>query len=264
MVLMILLSLSPAYGKQVAEGNVPINGQNFKILLFDDPALNPECRERQSNSMGAMFYLNGNIFGLGCWIPLNGEIHTLIKRVDTNETKAYVFASSVFEKSGSQDGNIQENSAPRIPAPKNLANEPEIESELINTLRLKGKQRVGGYRKAIETYSRKGLINKNPNQSIDYTDYYLVNKPLSFMGHQLLVIEEEYMQKYIGCCVSPGVGISIRVVGSTKNIEEFAHTNKCTFNNNVNLQEDLRQVEIKTNLPQGDFASLSCRERDIY
>mgnify|MGYP001758737813 FL=1 len=109
---------------------------------------------------------------------------------------------------------------------------------------------------------REGIVNKKPNQRADYTDYYLVNKPAKFMGHDLIVIEEEYMSQYIGCCVSPGVGVTVKVIGNTKNLENFARINGCTFTDNVNLQEELSSVGINATLTQGRFASLSCRERD--
>jgi hypothetical protein len=142
--------------------------------------------------------------------------------------------------------------------------EQGLESGLINALRLKKgtTQRVGDSGKAIQAYMREGLVNKKPNQRADYTDYYLLLKPAKFMGHELVVIEEEYMSRYVGCCASPGAGVSVKVVGNPKNLEEFAQTNKCTFTDHINLQDELRSVSIKANLPQGNFASLSCRERD--
>ena len=61
-----------------------------------------------------------------------------------------------------------------------------------------------------------GYIDNKPNLRADYTDYYLLNKPARFMGHELVMIEEEYMSRYIGCCVSPGAGLSVKVSGSLK------------------------------------------------
>jgi len=138
------------------------------------------------------------------------------------------------------------------------------EKDLVAALSLKmgTTERVGNSGKAIQAYVRAGLINKKPNQRADYTDYYLLKKPTSFMGHELITIEEEYMARYVGCCVSPGVGVSVKVTGSTQNLEDFAQLNKCTLNKNVNLQKELQDVSIKTTLRPGNYANLSCRERD--
>ena len=143
-------------------------------------------------------------------------------------------------------------------------NDQSLESGLTSALRLKKgtTERIGNSGKAIQAYMREGIVNKKPNQRADYTDYYLVNKPAKFMGHDLIVIEEEYMSQYIGCCVSPGVGVTVKVIGNTKNLENFARINGCTFTDNVNLQEELSSVGINATLTQGRFASLSCRERD--
>lgn len=143
-------------------------------------------------------------------------------------------------------------------------NDNSLENGLIDAMRLNKEttERVGNSGEAIQAYMREGIVNKKPNQRADYTDYYIVNKPAKLMGHDLMVIEEEYMSKYIGCCVSPGVGVTVKVTGSTKNLEEFASSNGCTFSDSVNLKEELNDYGINVTLPDGDFASLSCRERD--
>ncbi len=139
----------------------------------------------------------------------------------------------------------------------------DLEAGLINALRLKRgtTERVGDSGKAIQAYMRKGLVRRRPDQRAGYTDYYLLNKPAKFMGHELVVIEEEYKTRHLGCCVDPGVGVSIRAVGSTKNLKEFAEANECMFTDPVNLQYELGKIYININLPPGHFASLSCRER---
>ncbi|WP_150119094.1 hypothetical protein [Massilia sp. NR 4-1] len=140
----------------------------------------------------------------------------------------------------------------------------DLERGLTHAMRLKRGTagRIGDSGKAIQAYMREGLISQRPNQRADYTDYYLLRKPAKFMGHELMVIEEEYMSRYVGCCVSPGIGISVKVAGSTRNLQKFADENKCTFTDHVDLHNELGQVSIKAKLPHGDFASLSCRERD--
>ena len=78
-------------------------------------------------------------------------------------------------------------------------NDQSLESGLTSALRLKKgtTERIGNSGKAIQAYMREGIVNKKPNQRADYTDYYLVNKPAKFMGHDLIVIEEEYMSQYL-------------------------------------------------------------------
>ena len=141
----------------------------------------------------------------------------------------------------------------------------DLEVGLIDSMRLNKntKTRLGDSGKAIQAYMREGLVNKKPNQRADYTDYYLLKKPARLMGHDLVMIEEEYMSAYIGCCVSEGVGVTVKVIGSTKNLEEFAEENGCTFSDQVDLQSQLDSVNIKTKILPGHYASLSCRERDI-
>jgi len=144
------------------------------------------------------------------------------------------------------------------------SNNQDLEVGLIDSMRLNKttKTRLGDSGKAIQAYMRQGLVNKKPNQRADYTDYYLLKKPARLMGHDLVLIEEEYMSAYIGCCVSEGIGITVKVIGSTKNLEEFAKENGCTFSDHVDLQSQLDTVNIKTKILPGHYASLSCRERD--
>ena len=145
------------------------------------------------------------------------------------------------------------------------ANEQDLEAELINTLRLKKGtlERVGKSGPTIQAYIREGYLNNKPNQRSDYTDYYLLKKPTMLMGHTLVVIEEEYASKWIGCCPSPGLGVTLMTSGSTKNIEKFANENGCNFSKIDDLNIELKSVRIKSNFPKGNYASLSCRERDV-
>ena len=140
----------------------------------------------------------------------------------------------------------------------------ELETGLAQALHLKkgSSERVGTSGQAIQAYMRAGLIDSKPNQRADYTDYYLLNKPARFMGHELVMIEEEYMARYIGCCVSPGAGLSVKVSGSLKPLAQFAHVHRCSLNDNADVQSELASLGIRRKLAPGRYATLSCRERD--
>jgi hypothetical protein len=144
------------------------------------------------------------------------------------------------------------------------AADPGLETGLLHALHLKKgtTQRVGTSGKAIQAYMREGYVGKHPDQRFDYTDYYLLKKPASFMGHELVLIEEEYISQYIGCCVSPGAGVTVRVQGSTQKLQAFAIAQRCTLTDPVDIRHALSEVAIQARLPKGHYASLSCRERD--
>lgn len=144
------------------------------------------------------------------------------------------------------------------------ADNKALEDGLADALRLKPgtTERAGDSGKAIQAYMREGVVNKKPNERADYTDYYIVKKPATFMGHELVVIEEEYMSKYVGCCVNPGAGITVKVNGSPKNLEKFADKNKCSFADKVDVQGEMSRFGIRATFSKGRYASLSCREND--
>jgi len=131
------------------------------------------------------------------------------------------------------------------------------------TLNSKTKERVGDSGEAIRAYIEKGFLGGKPNSRADYTDYWVVNKPVDFMGHQLVLIEEEYMISYIGCCVSPGMGITVKVKGDVNVLKDFANTNKCslTINNQSDFNKEVSFVGTVAK-EKGEYATLSCRERD--
>lgn len=144
------------------------------------------------------------------------------------------------------------------------ATEQSLERDLVDALRLKKgtTERLGDSGKAIQGYMREGFVNKRPNQRADYTDYYLLKKPARFMGYELVVIEEEYMSRHVGCCVNPGAGVTVKVTEDTAKLQAFARANGCTISDRVNLREELSRVGIRMNFSPGRYAALSCRERD--
>jgi hypothetical protein len=143
--------------------------------------------------------------------------------------------------------------------------EDELEEGLINAMRLKTgstMERVGNSGKAIQAYMREGFVGRRPNRREGYTDYYLLKKPARLMGHELVMIEEEYQLEFIGCCVNDGVGVTLRVDGSTEGIEAFAEHNGCRVETEVDFQQKIAQVGIKAKVAKGNYLSLSCRTMD--
>ncbi len=138
------------------------------------------------------------------------------------------------------------------------------EATLADALRLKKgtTDRLGSARAAIKRYAGAGLIGAKADARADYTDYYQLKKPATFMGHTLVVLEEEYMTRNVGCCVSPGLGLTVQLAGGGGNLETFAKQNGCKLATGVDPVADLKSVGIKSMLPKGSYATLSCRERD--
>ncbi len=151
-----------------------------------------------------------------------------------------------------------------LPCTASVQAQDTRESELVDALRLNddASARRGNSGKAIRAYMRDGYVGKKPDRRADYTDYYVLKKPATIMGHDLLLIEEEYMSRYIGCCVSPGAGVTVKINGSAINLEKFAQKNACRLSKFSDLRQQLQNVGIVANFPAGHYASLSCRERD--
>jgi hypothetical protein len=142
--------------------------------------------------------------------------------------------------------------------------EDELADGLINAMRLKAGtiERVGNSGKAIQAYMREGFVGRRPNRRDGYTDYYLLKRPARLMGHELVLIEEEYQVEFIGCCVNDGVGVTLRVDGSTEDVEAFAEQNGCRVETEVDFQEKIARGGIKAKVAKGNYLSLSCRVND--
>ena len=115
---------------------------------------------------------------------------------------------------------------------------------------------------AIRRFIAAGYVDRRPTRRMDYTDYRVLKRPFQFLGQDLLVIEEEYMTQYVGCCVDEGSGAIFRLSGDRSELTTFAAANKCRLDTG---QSDIRSrlAELGLGREQGEFARLSCRERDI-
>jgi len=114
----------------------------------------------------------------------------------------------------------------------------------------------------LREFKEQSLIPFRPLIRVDYTDYYRVRSKLRFLGHDLVLLEEEYMTKYAGCCVSEGGGLVVRLQGSTSELAEFAAANRCTLHEYESLEKYQRESNVSFEAPSGRYAELSCRARD--
>ena len=140
----------------------------------------------------------------------------------------------------------------------------QLEEKLINALSLdkttNKRKRLGNSGKAIQAYIKEGALRKKPTTRINYTDYWKIKGNNSyFMGHRLLVIEEEYMTKDIGCCVDPGIGITVRVMRDTSSLKRFASENACSFTYEID-KKIKKLIRAKSSYK---YAYLSCRDSNI-
>lgn len=119
-------------------------------------------------------------------------------------------------------------------------------------------QNVGA---AIRELKALGIVPFRPLRSI-YTDYYRVQKPVMLLSHELVVVEEEYQSKFVGCCASEGGGFVVRLVGNLAKLEEWADRNQCSVTGYDSERDFLKSASIRFEMPKGKYAEVSCRIRD--
>ncbi|ROU06689.1 hypothetical protein [Lysobacter enzymogenes] len=151
-----------------------------------------------------------------------------------------------------------------LPLAAFAADDAALEKGLADAMRYdraKG-ERAAPSGPALQAYIQAGYLELKPSVRADYTDYRLLKKPAPFMGQTLVMVEEEYMTQYIGCCVDEGVSAVVRVDGSTAAMEKFAKANACSFEPKYDPAEALTANRLGISLPPGKYAKLSCHERD--
>lgn len=114
----------------------------------------------------------------------------------------------------------------------------------------------------FDILKQKGFLAKKPNISrADYNDIYKLKKTYQFMGQNVVLISDEYMSEYVGCCVSEGWGAVFKQTSNLQLIEKFAKTNQCKISP-IKPVNDYYGFKIRS-LPKGNYYELSCRERDL-
>jgi hypothetical protein len=113
---------------------------------------------------------------------------------------------------------------------------------------------------AIKGLIRAGYVNQKPRKRADYVDYRAFNKPLTLAGATLVTIEEEYLTKYIGCCVNEGIGLVARVETDAGALTTLANTAGCAIRDEDAVNESLANSGVRRR--GGRHVYISCRAND--
>lgn len=112
---------------------------------------------------------------------------------------------------------------------------------------------------AIRAYIAGGYVSRRPDRRRDYTDYRALKKPATLLGQKIIVLEEEYLVEFIGCCVNEGIGAILEIRSDEAPLKAFAKKNGCLLSEE-NAREDLAALGLPR--PAGRTVSISCRLRD--
>jgi hypothetical protein len=155
--------------------------------------------------------------------------------------------------------------APLASSPALQAGDAEaLAAGLVRTMRLNAErtERLDEPGDAIRAYIKAGYVRLKPELREEYTDYRVMRLPAKLFGQELLVVEEEYLTKFIGCCVNEGVGVILRVTADLAPLKEFAAANGCSLRNDrTDIVATLQKLKVKP--VEGELVAMSCRTRDM-
>lgn len=118
--------------------------------------------------------------------------------------------------------------------------------------------------KDFKALKQQGVISHKPQVSrVEYNDVYVVKKPLKIFNQNVVLLSDEYMSEYIGCCVSEGWGAIVKKQQSLQALQKYATQKHCELRP-FSLQENQAYYGFATKkLSKGEYYELSCRERDL-
>lgn len=90
-------------------------------------------------------------------------------------------------------------------------------------------QRLIDGSEVVSQLARLGIFAKDPTERLDYSSFYIPQKPVTVLGARLVSFEHEYADEYLGCCVNPGNAVILLPTGGTADIEAFAQRNGCRY-----------------------------------
>jgi len=106
---------------------------------------------------------------------------------------------------------------------------------------------------AIRNLASQGIVSTAPTFRTDYTDYRLVKGELYFLGYRVVVITEEYVMQWLGCCPNPGIGVIVQGPVSEASMQSFADRNRCEVDFYTWMVRDIDELDQQT-----EYRSLHC------
>ena len=133
----------------------------------------------------------------------------------------------------------------------------DVQSEQILNRALSGasgsKVRQVDRGEAIRALASQGLVSLAPDLRADYTDYRLVSGRLQFLDHPVVIVIEEYLTEWMGCCPNPGIGVIIKGPVNEGRLQSFAQTNSCEIGSYTWIVEDFAELD-----QSAQYNSLHC------
>ncbi len=112
----------------------------------------------------------------------------------------------------------------------------------------------------INQLAQLGFINKLADLRVDYTDMYRPKKPIYFLGNEVILLENSYMNEWLGCCLDPGMGILVKVSANNYSLlDQFAKRFDCGLDGDKILQSDgYKALGVPGEIANGGYAHLQC------
>jgi hypothetical protein len=120
------------------------------------------------------------------------------------------------------------------------------------------------YGPALRALKRDGFLGARPQTRVEYSDFYLPKRTFSVMGSKVVVVQENYLSRDIGCCADPGISLFFEGsnVASLTQIMEFATAHKCVYRQgNALITPELPPSFLRLK-PNKTYAMLRCSDGD--
>jgi hypothetical protein len=87
------------------------------------------------------------------------------------------------------------------------------------------------YGAALRTLKQVGYLSARPQIRSNYDDYYRPLRAFNVLGNRVVVVQENYLVRDVGCCADPGIGLYFESNSSTSlsSVRDFALANKCIY-----------------------------------
>ena len=142
-----------------------------------------------------------------------------------------------------------------------MADDTERELELAITYNTHTKERVLSFPDLIRSMDAAGLVTLKPDFRADYIDYRFAKKSASLYGFSLVMIEEEYVTQWIGCCPNRGFSILLKGNGDAARLTDLAAKNYCEIWSDEVARERLDYSGVTPT--SGNYTGINCRENTL-